>query len=89
MSPADLKKRIEALGPETIVQVTDLTGTEDHYEVMVVSGQFEGKNLIEQHRMVNELLKEQLQSGEVHALSLKTLTPELYEQQKKKNIKPI
>ena len=37
MTPEQLKVRIESLAPETQAQVTDLTGTMDHYQAVVVS----------------------------------------------------
>jgi BolA protein len=49
-------------------------GSESHFKVVLVSGAFEGKNLVTQHRMVYELLFEELQS-QVHALALHTYTP--------------
>ena len=42
-----------------------------HYQVEIASALFEGKSLIEQHRIVNEALKELLET-EIHALQLKT-----------------
>lgn len=50
-------------------------GSESHFKVTVVSEQFEGKLLVTRHRMINEILAEQL-AGPVHALALHTLTPE-------------
>ncbi|MBX2869300.1 MAG: BolA family transcriptional regulator [Acidiferrobacterales bacterium] len=50
-------------------------GSESHFKVTVVTPQFEGKMLIQRHRMINELLQEELE-GEVHALSLHTKTPD-------------
>jgi BolA protein len=50
-------------------------GSESHFRVTVVSEEFVGKILVARHRMVNALLKEQLE-GTVHALALHTLTPE-------------
>ena len=41
---------------------------------MIVSKKFEGKPLLARHRMVNEILKEELQ--EIHAFTQKTMTPE-------------
>jgi stress-induced morphogen len=41
-----------------------------------VSSAFSGKMMIEQHRLVYELLKPEIDSGEVHALTLKTYSPE-------------
>lgn len=72
MSPEELKTRIETLGPGTQVEVKDLTGTENHYEAQIQSPAFNGKLTMEQHRMVYALLKEEMASGEVHALTLKT-----------------
>ena len=79
MTPEQLKARIEMLHEETRVQVTDLTGTMDHYQVTVVSPAFEGKLMIEQHQMIMKLLKAEIDSDEVHALSMKTFTPAQYQ----------
>ena len=49
-------------------------GSESHFKVTVVSGEFDGKMLVARHRMLNSLLKDEL-DGPVHALSLHTLTP--------------
>ncbi|MFQ6021794.1 MAG: BolA family protein [Acidiferrobacterales bacterium] len=49
-------------------------GSESHFKVTVVSDEFEGKMLVARHRLINEILAEQL-SGPVHALALHTLTP--------------
>ena len=43
-----------------------------HYQVLIVSAGFEGKSLLEQHRMVNDALGDML-GGEIHALGLKTI----------------
>ena len=50
-------------------------GSETHFKVIAVSEEFTGKNLVARHRMINQLLTEQLAS-QVHALSMHTLTPE-------------
>jgi stress-induced morphogen len=57
------------------VQVQDLTGGGDHYQVTVVSAQFEGKGLIQQHQMVYGALQQAMSSEAIHALALKTYTP--------------
>ena len=41
-----------------LIETQDLTGGGDHWQVIIVSPAFEGKGLLEQHRMVNEALKE-------------------------------
>ena len=48
--------------------------SETHFKVLVVSEQFEGKRLLARHRMLNQLLTDELNQG-VHALALHTLTP--------------
>lgn len=47
---------------------------ESHFRILVVSDVFSGKSRIERHRLVNELLKDELAGG-IHALALATLAP--------------
>jgi BolA family transcriptional regulator, general stress-responsive regulator len=47
---------------------------ESHFRILVVSEVFSGKSRIERHRLVNELLKDELAGG-VHALALSTVAP--------------
>jgi acid stress-induced BolA-like protein IbaG/YrbA len=84
MTPDQLKARIEQLAPGTQAQVTDLTGTMDHYQAVIVSPAFAGKLMMEQHRMVYGLFTSEIQSNEVHALSIKTFTPEQYSKQQQR-----
>jgi stress-induced morphogen len=79
MTPEQLSQRIQHLAPETTVDVIDLTGTQDHYQAIIVSPAFEGKLMIEQHRMVFALVKDEVDSGELHALTLKTFSPQQYQ----------
>ena len=48
--------------------------SETHFKVTLVCDEFEGVRLIMRHRLVNELLAEEL-AGPVHALALHTYTP--------------
>ncbi|CAM9386107.1 unnamed protein product [Chrysoparadoxa australica] len=56
------------------------SATESHFKVVVVSDAFEGKPLIARHRMVNKLLKDQLETT-LHALSIQSKTPEQWEKE--------
>lgn len=47
---------------------------ESHFRILVVSDVFSGKSRVERHRLVNELLKDELAGG-IHALALATLAP--------------
>jgi len=49
-------------------------GSESHFKVLVVSDSFEGKSLIDRHRMVNTALSDELKKG-IHALSIQAKTP--------------
>ena len=69
-----VEKLIKEKIHDAIVEVSDMTGTNDHLQVQVTSQAFTGKSLIEQHRMVMDILKETL-SGPVHALKIKTIIP--------------
>ncbi|EDV26115.1 expressed hypothetical protein [Trichoplax adhaerens] len=53
-------------------------GSETHFKVIIVSDLFNGKSLLQRHRMVNELLAEEL-SGSVHALSIQAKTSQQWE----------
>lgn len=48
--------------------------SETHFKVTIVTEEFEGLRLIMRHRLVNELLAEEL-AGPVHALAMHTYTP--------------
>ena len=81
ITPSQVKASIEAGIPESIVQITDLTGGGDHYQAVVVSAQFAGKSLIQQHQLVYGTVSEAMASGAIHALALKTYTPETWHQE--------
>lgn len=50
-------------------------GGQSHFKVMIVSDQFEGLSRVARQRLVNDILREEL-AGPIHALTLKTLTPD-------------
>ncbi|MDR2837636.1 MAG: BolA family transcriptional regulator [Azonexus sp.] len=54
----------------------ELDGDGRHFEALVVSAEFAGKNRVQRQQRVYQTLKDKLDSGELHALSFKTLTPE-------------
>jgi acid stress-induced BolA-like protein IbaG/YrbA len=76
LDAGEVKRRIEQGLPGAEVEVRDTTGTGDHYEARVVSEAFTGKSLVEQHQQVYAPLKDVLATGELHALALKTYSPE-------------
>ena len=78
-------KLTEAFAPEALEVVNDShrhaghagsPGTgESHFTIKVVSAAFAGKSRLERHRMVNEVLAQEL-AGKIHALAIKALAPE-------------
>jgi acid stress-induced BolA-like protein IbaG/YrbA len=78
VEPNVVEERIrEGLEGVSHVDVRDLTGTKDHYEATIVASCFAGKSRIAQHQAVYRALGE-LMDGPVHALSLKTFTPDAW-----------
>jgi len=71
---------IEAQLAGSTAEVGDMTGTGDHLEILVISDDFKGKLLLDQHQMVMDVLKESLKE-KVHAVKIKTITKEKYNQQ--------
>lgn len=57
--------------PEAQIEITDLAGDNDHYSVKIIDKIFAGKTRIEQHKLVNNALKEIL-GDTLHAMQLKT-----------------
>jgi stress-induced morphogen len=66
--------KIRASLPDALVELKDLTGTEDHWQATVISAAFSGRSLIERHRLVMAALAEEMR-GPIHALTLDTKTP--------------
>ena len=59
-----------------------LDGDGQHFEALVVSAEFVGKTRVQRQQRVYQTLKEKLATGELHALSFKTLTPEEWSAQR-------
>jgi len=79
MNPEEIESVLKQALAECSVNVQDLTGGGDHFQVLVISSDFEGKSLVEQHQLVYAALKEHMGSERIHALALKTLTPAQWE----------
>ncbi|BBA80087.1 putative BolA-like protein [cyanobacterium endosymbiont of Rhopalodia gibberula] len=72
---AMIKERL----PDAQVVIRDVKGGGDHLEALVVSAEFEGKTRVKQHQLVYSALQEALDSEAIHALALKTYTPQTWE----------
>ncbi|TDQ43322.1 BolA family protein [Tepidicella xavieri] len=53
----------------------EVSGDGRHWSALIVSPAFEGRRAIQRHQMVYATLGQRIHTDEVHALSMKTLTP--------------
>ena len=76
MNPSEIKQLIEAglAGCEASVD-----GDGRHFQATIVGSVFEGKTLVAQHRLVYQSLGDRFDSELLHALSIKTYTPQEWE----------
>ena len=73
MNPDEVKRLIEAGLPGAEVEVS---GDGSKFEARVVSKAFAGLNTVKRHQKVFATVNEHIASGAIHALTLKTLTPD-------------
>lgn len=80
MDTDEVARLIESDIEDAKATVTQPRGThdDDHLAAVVVSPAFEGESLVSQHQMVYDALGEYM-TRDIHALELKTYTPEEYE----------
>ena len=78
---AIIEQKLQAVLAPLHLEVVDEThmhsvpeDAQSHYKVVAVSDAFEGKPLVQRHRLINQALKEELENG-IHALALHTMTP--------------
>ena len=71
MTKDNIEELIKQSIPDAKVTIEDLRGDGDHYSAIVVSKSFDGKSMIQQHKMVYESLQGKM-GNELHALVLKT-----------------
>ncbi|MEA5472462.1 BolA family transcriptional regulator [Spirulina sp. 06S082] len=79
VSLAEVENKIKASLPDARVKVEDLTGGGDHLQATVISQLFAGQTRVKQHQLVYRALQSSLASEAIHALALKTYTPEMWE----------
>jgi acid stress-induced BolA-like protein IbaG/YrbA len=72
MRPETIQTLIQNSLPCEHLQVLGDDGT--HFEALIVSSAFEGKNRVARHQLVYQALGEKMRV-EIHALAMKTLTP--------------
>lgn len=83
MEPENVKMLIQAGFSQAEVEVT---GDGSHFQAIVVSADFNDKTTIKRHQLVYATLGDKVQNNEIHALSLKTYTPDEWEKARKLRI---
>lgn len=80
-----IENKLQATFSPSVLQVENEThmhnvppDSESHFKVVVVSEAFEGKSLVQRHRMVNQCLSDELQNH-IHALAIHTFTASQWE----------
>ena len=76
IQPQQVETMIRDRFPDAEVKVA---GDGEHFEALIVSDAFAGKNRVQQHQMVYAAVTEAMNSNVIHALSLKTYTPEAWQ----------
>ena len=76
MDFSEVEKMILKHLDDAEVEITDLTGTQDHLGINVASRHFAGKLLLKQHQMIMDILRPKLDSNEIHAVQIKTIVKE-------------
>ncbi len=71
MSTKEIIDLIKQSIPDAVIEIKDLMGDNNHYSAKIISKQFNGKNKIEQHKMVYKSLKGKM-GNELHALTIIT-----------------
>ncbi len=66
-----LEQKLLDFFPNAVIDIKDLVGDENHYEITVRSQKFHGLSKIAQHKLVYEALGDMV-GNQLHALSLKT-----------------
>lgn len=64
-----------------VTQHLTVVGDGQHFEALIVSDAFAGKSRVQRHQLVYQTLGDRMRA-EIHALSMKTLTPQEWQEQK-------
>ena len=77
----DIKKRLITKFPNSYIEVEDMTMQGNHFSVLVISEEFYNLSLINRHKLIYDIFKNEL-TNEIHALQIKTYTKSEWEKNK-------
>ena len=72
VTPESIERGIEA---GLVCEHVEVVGDGQHFQALIVSAEFAGRNRVQRHQLVYGALGERMRE-EIHALSMRTLTPE-------------
>ncbi|CAJ0930119.1 unnamed protein product, partial [Mesorhabditis belari] len=80
ISEDDLRAKLQTLNPEHLEVTDESDGCGAKFQLVIVSEVFKGKTTLASHRLVQDSIKEEM--PQIHAVSIKTFTPEKWTAQK-------
>ena len=72
VTPESIKRGIEA---GLVCEHVEVVGDGQHFQALIVSAEFAGRSRVQRHQLVYAALGDRMRE-EIHALSMRTLTPE-------------
>jgi acid stress-induced BolA-like protein IbaG/YrbA len=81
MRPETIKQLIESYLPDSRAEISGEDGV--HFDAVVISPAFSGKNRIQKQQLVYAALNEHIANGALHAISIKTFTPQEWQDYRK------
>ena len=78
MQPITNEAIFEILKSEFTDAIIEVVGDGYKYQALIVSSDFTGLSTVKRHQKIYSVLKDAIASGSLHALTLKTLTPDEY-----------
>jgi len=76
----EVRALLEKAFPGDTIRLISPLGDNHHFQCELISSRFEGKGMVEQHQMVYRALGDAMAEA-VHALALRTYTPEQWRKQ--------
>ena len=70
MTQNEVQARLEQKYPQRVIKVHSEDNV--HFEVYIESSSFKGLSRVEQHQQVMQVFDQELKTGELHALAIKT-----------------
>lgn len=75
MNATEIETYLRDAFPDATIELVDLAGDNDHFQVTVISEAFRGQSRVQQHKMVFAALQGHM-GEKLHALAVKTAVPQ-------------